>query len=149
MIGALLMKVGARRGFAAIDRLDIDYLVRLLADDVVAEFPGHNELSWRYVGKQAVADLYRRWLGGMAAVHNVVVHTAVENPLALGLSNTVITELEAEETRADGRTGRGRYVDVSEIRRGKLVASRTYVWDIDAVDAMYGPAQAAAEPPTR
>jgi hypothetical protein len=58
--------------------------------------------------------------------HYRVLHTALDRPWALGLTNTVITEFELTETDAEGETRVSQGIDVSEMRRGKLVAERTY-----------------------
>jgi ketosteroid isomerase-like protein len=148
MIGAIVMKLGMRRGVTALNRRDAEYFIRFLADDVVLEFPGHTPLSGRFVGRHAVADWYRRYFETTVRIHDVIVHSAVEHPFALGLSNTIITEFDAEETTARGETSRGRYIDVSEMRRGKLVAERTYPFDMDGVERAWGrvePAEATQE----
>jgi ketosteroid isomerase-like protein len=138
MIGALLFKIGARRGWTRLEALDADFFIGRLADDVVLECPGHTTLSGRFVGRQAVADWYRRYFGRLEALQVRVLRMAVEHQFAVGLSNTIISEYEEVATLRGGMTLRGRAIDVTEIRRGKTTASRTYIFDLRAFDAAFG-----------
>ena len=125
MIGAILVKIGARRGWDAANRRDLDYLERYMAEDMVMEMPGRRPIGGRFVGRQACREANQRWMDSLASFEYRPIHIAVTNPLALGLTNTVLTEFELLETTHDGRTHRGRGVDVSELKRGKWVAGRT------------------------
>ncbi len=136
MIGAIVMKMGVRRAWAAANRRDLDYLLRYVADDAVMEVPGRPPVGGRFVGREAWRAWFERWLAGLSTFRFRVIHEALTKPLALGLSNTVLTEFELEATTLDGRTFRGRGVDVSEMVRGKWVADRTYVFDLEAEEAM-------------
>jgi len=139
MIGALLMKLGARRGWDAMNRRDLDYVERYMADDVVIEIPGRPPIGGRFVGRKACREATERWMDSLASFEYRVVHLAVTNPLALGLTNTVLTEFVLVETTLDGRTHRARGIDVSEMKRGKLVAGRTYIFDLEAEEAIRRP----------
>ena len=136
MIGAIVMKIGARRAWDAFNRRDLDYLERSMAEDVVVEIPGRPPIGGRFVGRKACREANQRWMDSLASFEWRVIHLAVANPLALGLTNTVLTEFELLETTHDGRSHRGRGVDVSELKRGKLVAGRTYMFDLEAEEAI-------------
>jgi len=136
VIGAILMKVGARRAWAAANRRDLDYLLRYVADDAVMEVPGRPPVGGRFVGREAWRAGLERWQAGLSSFRYHLIHVALRNPFALGLTNTVFTEFELEETALDGRTVTVRGVDVSEMARGKWVADRTYVFDLEAEEAM-------------
>jgi ketosteroid isomerase-like protein len=138
VIGALLFKIGARRGWTRLEALDADFFIGRLADDVILECPGHTTLSGRFVGRQAVADWYRHYFGRLEALEVHVLRMAVEHQFAVGLSNTIISEYEEVATLQGGRTLRGRAIDVTEIRGGKTTASRTYIFDLHAFDAAFG-----------
>ena len=138
MIGSLLMKVGARRAWARLEALDADFFIRQLADDVVLECPGHTTLSGRFVGREAVADWYRRYFARLEAIQVHVIRTAVEHQFAVGLTNTIITEYDEIATLRGGVTVRGRAIDMTEMRRGRIAASRTYIFDVQAFDAAFG-----------
>jgi hypothetical protein len=135
MIGALIMKWGARRGWDAINRRDLGYFERFLAEDVVLEQPGAPPFGGRAVGRAAWRAMMQAWVDAVPAYHYRILHTALDKPWALGLTNTVITEFEVTETNAAGVTRVGWGIDVSEMRRGKLVAERTYMLDPVAEEA--------------
>jgi ketosteroid isomerase-like protein len=138
MIGAILARMGARHGWSRLRALDVDFFIRQLADDVVLECPGRTRLSGRFVGRHAVADWYRRYFDRLASLDHHLVHLTLDRPYAVGLTNTVVTEYEEVATLSDGRTLRGRAVDVTELRRGKVVASRTYIYDLHAFEEVFG-----------
>lgn len=138
MIGAILMKAGARQGWTRIQQLDAEYFIRQLAEDVVLECPGRTDLSGRFAGREAVAAWYRRYFSRLRALDDHVIHLAVEHCYAVGLTNTIVTEYEESATLADGTTLDGRAVDVTEVRGGKVVASRTYIFDLHAFETAFG-----------
>jgi hypothetical protein len=135
MIGALILKLGLRRGWDAYNRCDLGYFERYLADDVVLEQPGSPPIGGRVVGKAAWREAMQAWFDAVPDFHYRVLHTALDRPWALGLTNTVITEFELSETNAAGESRVTRGIDVSEMRRGKLVAERTYMLDPDGEEA--------------
>jgi hypothetical protein len=140
MIGAVIMRIGTRRGWDAINRRDLGYFERYLADDVVLEQPGAPPFGGRVVGKAAWRTMMQAWVDAVPAYHYRVLHIALDRPWALGLTNTVITEFEVTETNAAGVTRVVRGIDVSEMRRGKLVAERTYMFDPIGEEAFLGSA---------
>jgi len=136
MIGALMMRIGSRRGWAAFNRRDLDYLDRYVADEVVYELQGPPPFGGRFIGKAAWRAANRRWMDALGSFRADVRHLALTRPFAFGLTNTVITEYDLVMTSRDGRTTRTLCVDVSEIQRGKLVAERNYTFDLDAAYAV-------------
>jgi ketosteroid isomerase-like protein len=142
MIGAMVLRIGNRRGWKAFNRGDLAYFDRYLADDVVYEVAGRPPFGGRFVGKTAWHEANRRWMDSVAAFRIRVVHEGLTHPFALGLTNTVLTEYELIERTPDGRTFRTRGIDVSEIRRGKLVAARNYLFDQEGEAALHAPTTA-------
>ena len=148
MIGALIMKWGTRRGWDAFNRRDLGYFERYFADDVVLEQPGPAPIGGRNVGKAAWRRAMAAWMDAVPSYRYRVLHTALDRPWALGLTNTVITEYELTETDVEGRTRVSRGIDVSEMRRGKLVVERTYRFDPAAKETFLAPDQTTAEATT-
>jgi ketosteroid isomerase-like protein len=138
MIGAILVRIGARYGWSRLRALDAEFFIRQLAEEVVLECPGRTPISGRFVGRHAVAAWYRRYFARLASLDHHLVHTTLDRPYALGLTNTVVTEYEEVATLRDGRTLRGRAIDVTEMRRGKVTASRTYIFDLHAFEEIFG-----------
>jgi hypothetical protein len=87
------------------------------------------------MGRAAWREMMQAWIDAVPTYHYRILHGDLEKPGALGLTNTVITEFEVTETNAAGVTRVGWGIDVSEMRRGKLVAGRAYMFDPAAEEA--------------
>lgn len=132
MFGATLQRIGNRLAWRAYNRGDLDFLGRFLTDEVVYDVSGRPPVGGHWVGKAAYVESNRRWMDAHPGYRIRVVAEALTHPFALGLTNTVFTEMEVIERTAEGPARRRLAVDVSEIRRGKLVAARHYWLDPDA-----------------
>lgn len=146
MIGALVLKLGLGRAWRAFNRRDLDYFDRYIADDIVYEVAGPPPLGGRFVGKKAWREANQRWMDAIPFFKVRVVHEALTNPLALGLTNTVMTEYELIEKTPDGRVLRQRCIDISELRRGRTVRERQYWFDVDGEAAIRKLATPVTEP---
>jgi ketosteroid isomerase-like protein len=140
MIGAILVRIGNRRGWKAVNRRDLEYFEPYVSEGIVYDVAGPPPFGGRFVGKLAWREANQRWMDALASFEFRVIHEALTHPFALGFSNTVLTEYELLETTPDGRTFRTRGIDVSEIRRGKVVAERNYLFDLEAEAAIHRPA---------
>ncbi len=136
MFGAIILKMGTGRGWAAVNRRDLEPLLKYVTDESVMEVPGRPPWGGTFVGKAAWRAWFEAWFAGLASFRFRVLHEALTNPFALGFTNTILTEFELEGTTRDGRTFRGRGVDVSEMRGGKYVADRTYVYDLEGEEQL-------------
>ena len=67
MIGAMILKLGARRGWDALNRGDLDYFERYLAEDVVFEQPGLPPIGGRVVGKAAWRAMMQAWIDAVTS----------------------------------------------------------------------------------
>lgn len=143
MIGALMLRIGSRRGWAAVNRRDLDHFDSLIAEDIVYDVAGEPPLGGHFVGKAAWREANERWMEPLASFRFRVLNEALTRPLALGLTNVVLTEYELIERTRDGRELRTRGIDVSEIRRGKVVAERNYLFDLEAEAALRRPSSEA------
>lgn len=133
MIGALLAKRFARRGFAALNRQDLPAILAAFDEQAVFEFPGRTELSGRFEGRSAIEQHFRTWFARRDRIRFHVTHVCVESPFAIGLDNTVTVEWDDEETDLDGVTHRLEGITVLEARGGRIVRARDYVYDHEAL----------------
>lgn len=147
MIGAMALKLEVRQGFAMMNRKDLVWLMRGWAKDAVLEFPGKTPISGRYEGKPAVEAFFRRMFDRMATIHFTVRRIVVAHPFALGLTNTVLIEWAADEVSHDGISIHVEGVTVSDVRRGRNVASREYIFDPDLLERMWGRREIAEATP--
>lgn len=134
MIGALIAKSRARRGFDALNRRDLAAVMASFAEDAVFEFPGRTRLSGRFDGKRAIEEYFRRWFAERVKIRFRILHVCVENILALGGTNTVEVEWALEEDDRQGESYHLSGVTVLDVRRGKIVRARDYVFEQDVLE---------------
>ncbi len=130
MVGAIILKLGARRGWAAVNRRDLEPLLKYVTDESELVVPGRPPWGGTFVGRDAWRAWFEAWFAGLASFRFRVLNEALTRPFAIGFTNVVLTEFELEATTRAGLTFRGRGVDVSEMRGGKYVSDRTYAFDL-------------------
>jgi ketosteroid isomerase-like protein len=64
----------------AINRRDLGYFERSLADDVVLEQPGPPPFGGRVVGRAAWREIMQSWVDAVPTYHYRILHTALDNP---------------------------------------------------------------------
>lgn len=138
MVGAMLIKWGTRRHFALMNRKDVAALMRDWAGDGVFEFPGHTPVSGRHAGKRAIAAFYQQVFDQMAVIRFRVKRVAVTRPFAWGLTNTALCEWVVDVTSYDGITNHAGGVTVIDIRHGRALAARDYIFDTGLLGAISG-----------
>ncbi|ABS27700.1 nuclear transport factor 2 family protein [Anaeromyxobacter sp. Fw109-5] len=149
MIGALIARSRARRGFDALNRKDLAAVVGAFADDAVFEFPGRTRMSGRFEGKRALEEYFRRWFAERAMIRFRVMHVCVEDVLALGGTNTVQVEWALEEADRHDVSFHLSGVTVLDVRHGKIVRARDYVFEPDVLEREWATPEAAALPHPR
>lgn len=145
MLGAILVKWEVRAAYDMMNRKDLARLMRGWADDAVYEFPGKSPMSGRYEGKRAIEAFFRKMFDRMVTIHFIVKQVAVTHPFALALTNMCIVEWALDETSYDGVTIHLEGVTVGEIRRGRIVAARDYLFDTEPLETMWGRPETAAQ----
>lgn len=144
MLGAILVKWQVRAAYGKMNRKELARFMRGWADDAVFEFPGTSPMSGRYEGRRAIEGFFRKMSDRMATIHFTVKRIAVTRPFALGLSNTGMVEWTLDETSYDGVTIHLEGVTAGEIRRGRMVAVRDYLFDTEPLATMWGRPETAA-----
>jgi ketosteroid isomerase-like protein len=139
MIGALMLRMMWKRTVEKeFAHKDADQVLKAWADDGVFEFGGTNGMSGRFVGKEQLRGWVTKWFDRMDRIDFTVERVALERPWALGLTNTVFSEAHVSETAHDGTVASADLVIVDEVRRGKLVHERVYLFDETADLMMWG-----------
>ena len=135
MIGAILAQRLARGAFAHLNGHDLEAFMRLMADDVVFDFPGQTDLSGHHAGKAAVRSFFRTMLQRFPQIHFTLRHVAVENILAVTGTNSVLVEWDLDYTNRSGRTFHNSGVTAASARGGKIVRIQDYLFDWVALAA--------------
>lgn len=138
MIGAVLAKRATRSGFAKLNRKDLDGIMQGWVDDAVFEFPGRTPVSGTFEGKQAIESFFRTWFDKMATIQFSVKRVAVDRIFAMGATNAVIAEWDLVETDREGRTYHESGVTVTQVRGGKSIRAREYIFDLAPVEEAWG-----------
>jgi ketosteroid isomerase-like protein len=135
MIGALVMRrMLSKNQAATINAKDIEGLKKFWADDVKLTFVGEPSIE----GKDAVEAWYRSWFSGIDEIRETSTNFALVHPYAVGASNTVLFESEADIDFTDGRHTLEHEVGVIEIRGGKATEIRVYVAAEHGSDVVMG-----------
>lgn len=100
-------------------------------------------MSGRVEGKQQVVSWFGRWFDRLERVHFVPRHVCVERIFALGGTNTVVVEWEAEITPVGRAAYRATGVTAFEARRGKVVRIADYIFEQEQLALAYPPADGA------
>jgi ketosteroid isomerase-like protein len=141
MIGALVVQHLFSTSGRAFEQRDTEALLSSWADDVVFEFGGAGGMSGHFAGKEAVRGWFHRWFERMDSLEMKVRHVGVARPWALGLSNTVLVEFVVDETSHDGVTVHTEGVTVYDVRHGKVVRARNYLFDEHSETTTWGESQ--------
>lgn len=134
MIGALVARERARRGFEALNRKDLAAVIAAFAEDAVFEMSGRARMSGRFEGRSAIEAYFRTWFSERTLIRFRPRHVCVERVLALGGTNTVEVEWALEEADRHGVTYHLSGVTVFDLRRGKVVRARDYVFEQDVLE---------------
>lgn len=134
MIGALLFKLMAGSALETMNRRDLPAIMSRWHDDATFTYPMTGEIK----GKKALEEFFRKFMEQFPEVKFKLVNVYVKNIFAFGLSNTVGVEWEYEITNREGKTFHNCGISTSRVRRGKVVASREYYYDVDKLREAWG-----------
>jgi ketosteroid isomerase-like protein len=135
MIGALAMhRAMSQNQAATVNAKDIEALKKFWADDVRLTFVGQPPIE----GKAAVEAWYRGWFDATQEIHETSTNFALVHPYAVGSSNTVVFESEADSTFTDGRHTVERAMTIIEVHDRKATDIRVYVADEDGGQVLMG-----------
>ena len=139
MIGALVVRrMWKDKMEQAFNTRDVDALMEAVAQDAVFEFGGTSGLSGRYEGKAEIRRFFARAFARYLAIHCRIGRVALARPYAFGASNTVMSEMHFEISTDEGTLAVVDLVNVSELRHGKVVRARDYLFDETPEIVMWG-----------
>ena len=92
MIGAIVAKRKASSGFNALNRHDINAFMNTWAEDATYIFPGNLSISGETKGKEAIREVFRKFLERFPLINFNVKNIFIQNIFALGSTNIVAAE---------------------------------------------------------
>ena len=138
MLGTIIARSVTRKGFNHLDNGDIDAFLKNVAEDAVLEYPGNLSISGETKGKQAI----REWLVkifDLFSEHRLFVKDIyMKDIFAFGPSNSVAVDFGIEGTLKNGSPYKNTYVILIQIKGGKMVRSKEFPYDLDAVRKALG-----------
>lgn len=138
MFGALMLRMRFPQFCEAVSRKDVDAACRDIGEDVVFEFPGQSSISGRYDGRPAFRAYWLRLFDRYDTFTMTPKRIALARPYAFGLTNTVLMEWVVDVLANDGLSLRAEGVTVVEIRHGKAVHVRDYIFDPTLLELVWG-----------
>ena len=143
MIGAVLAKRAAARGYVILTRQDLDAIADSFHEDAVWEYPGETVLGGRIVGRSAIREWFRGYFELMPVTKFTARHAAVENIFALTLTNDTYVEYELDQVDRSGNRYHVTGVTAFHVEGAKIHHAKDYIFDQD-VEATAYPARDAA-----
>jgi ketosteroid isomerase-like protein len=138
MIGVLLAKMLARRSYDAINRGDITKLMASWHEDATLTYPGALSVSGTRRGKDAIEAWFRHFQQQVPTRDFRPTSIAVQNIFDVVGTNVIAVEWDNRPVNKAGEQFYVRGVTVSTTRRGKIMASTTYVFDYELLPKIWG-----------
>ncbi len=134
-----------RGTYDAMERKDLDGVMKDFAEDAVFEYPGHTIVSGRHEGKAAIRAFFARLFDVMGSLHFTISHAAMSNPVGFTFSNVVYVAWVNEPATRGGRRGRVEGITAAHFHGGKVAYVRDYIFDVHGLDEFWKAAIADAE----
>lgn len=130
MIGALVARKAIAAAFEAMNRHDLSKFMSAWRDDGVFIYPGEIPASGTFRGKSAVEGWFRQFFEQFPRIHFDVQDICVRKIFALTGTNVVAVHWNIHLTNREGRVGENSGVTVINIKGGKVVHVKDYIFDL-------------------
>jgi ketosteroid isomerase-like protein len=128
MIGAFLAKQRIPAWFDAMNRHDLDALLKDYAEDATMVYPGDVEgVSGTFTGKTTLRAWYQHYFDQFPVVHQTVKNIAISNIFDFIGNNVIAVEWEVEVKNRDGLQVMNNGVSIIRSRRGKATHITVYM----------------------
>lgn len=138
MIGAIMAKKLASRGFDRINKRDLDSFMSGFGDDAVFVYPETVSAGGTFKGKKAIREWFERCLKQFPEFTFSVKNKFVENLFAVGATNTVAVQWDFHCKNRDGVETSNKGVTVIHVKRGKAVLVQDYIQNGKTHKAAWG-----------
>lgn len=130
MIGAIIAKKAIAGAFEAMNRHDLSKFMSAWRDDGVFIYPGEIPESGTFEGKSAVEGWFRNFFNQFPRIQFDVQDICVRNIFAFTGTNVVSVYWNLQLTNRSGRIGQNSGVTVLNIKGGKVVLVKDFIFDL-------------------
>jgi ketosteroid isomerase-like protein len=130
MIGALIAKKAIADAFNAMNRHDLVKFMSAWRDDGEFIYPGEIPASGTFRGKGAVESWFRNFFDQFPKIEFDVQDICVRNIFAFSGTNVVAVHWIIRLTNREGRAGQNSGVTVINIKRGKVIHVKDFIFDL-------------------
>lgn len=130
MIGALIAKKSIADAFHAMDRHDLAGFMSAWRDDAVFIYAGEIYASGTFEGKAAIEGWFRKFFEQFPKIHFDIQDICVKNIFAMSGTNVVSVHWNIHLTNREGRVGQNSGVTVLNIKGGKVVRVKDFIFDL-------------------
>jgi len=138
MIGAIIAKSKVRSAFAALNRRDLPGFFSGWAEDATFFYPGNISASGKMEGKKVIEEWFRKYLDQFPKLNFTLKSVSVQNIFAFGGTNTVAVEWDMNLTNREGKDFQYSGVTVINIKKGKVVLVRDFIFDTEVLKKAWG-----------
>lgn len=138
MIGAIIAKRKVRSAFDALNRRDLPAFFSGWAEDAVFFYPGNISASGKMEGKKAIEGWFRKYLEQFPTLKFTLRSVSVQNIFAFGGTNVVAVDWDLNLANREGKDFQYGGVTVINVRGGKVVLVRDYIFDTEGLKKAWG-----------
>jgi ketosteroid isomerase-like protein len=130
MIGAMIAQKAIAEAFELLNRHDLSKFMAAWHDNGTFIYPGEISQSGTFEGKNAVEGWFRGFFEQFPRIQFDIQNLCVENIFALTGTNIVTVHWNIRLTNRDGREGQNSGVTVINIKGGKVIRAKDYIFDL-------------------
>ena len=131
MIGAMIAKQKISSAFNALNNRDFESFLAGWRDDCTFIFPGNLPISGKMEGKPAIEKWFKNLLDQFPKLTFTIKNLCVDNIFDFVGSNTVAAHWDINYTNKDGKENQYSGVTIINIKFGKAVFVKDYLFDPD------------------
>jgi ketosteroid isomerase-like protein len=129
MIGAIIVKSKVTSAFASLNRRDLPAFLSDWGEDATFIYPGNISVSGKMEGKKAIEGWFRKYLEQFPTLNFTLKNVCVQNIFAFGGTNVVAVEWDINLTNREGRDFQNSGVTIINVRKGRVILVRDYIFD--------------------
>ena len=138
MIGTLIAKRKIRSGFNSLSNHDIDTFLKDWAEDATFIYPGNISVSGEYQGKKAIEDWFKKFMAQFPIINFTIKHLCLQNIFDMIGTNHIAVEWDVILTNKDGKEIQNSRVTTLDLKMGKAILVRDYIFNLEKVKEGWG-----------